>query len=352
MIPRVVRTTWRSLGYRVGRSRPPARLVDGPVVGGVGMAHACFGRRTDPRDLAAAARRLIGPEMEDAFRRYVDWMSGAGYRFGSCEAEPPRFDAPVVYVRYDVHVRDLPAVFILADLHERLAIPGSFQICWHYSEAEEDVSDIFLKLKAFDPRYVEFGLHCAPESSWLVAERYRGDANALNDFVSSGGADRLIAEWWAAYERDGPAAEPLVEAEEKAERFFAGIVASFREAFGSWSTVSGHGTPLNNAYLAALRKAPHIEPLGRWLHAVDFLDPVRLARHGLRNELTPLGADAAGPCRIMFENPVEEMAGWYGQRMAAGAGFVALFHPATWSGAHFLPFLDRMAPRPPDSGGA
>src|SRR5262249_10991533 len=188
------------------------------------------------------------------------------YTFASCEDWPFRLEARRVYLRYDVHVDDLLGAFALAHLHEVLQIPGSFQICWEHSLAEVEVADLFLRLQVFDARFVQFGLHCSPESSWIIAEKCDGRSGGLEQFVAGGAARAMIEKWLAAFERDGDDAPILVEARARAEARLADAAASFRRHFGAVKTVSGHGTPLASAYLDAVRSEPRVAPLGQDLH--------------------------------------------------------------------------------------
>lgn len=328
-----LRRVWRSLNPATSPAiaSPPATPE---------LVNALFGKETDKKALAARARAKVGRSADQAFRRYVDWLRKAGYRLGSVENGPPRFDERYAYLRYDVHIRDLLAVFILADLHEELKIPGSFQICWEYSRAEEEVAEIFLKLRQFDRRYVQFGLHCSPESSWMIAERFGGNAGGLSDFAQSPAFAQLLRDWLAAFERDGAEAPALVEAHAKADAFLARIAETFRRSFGPCATVSAHGNPLNAAFLQAAQADPRLSVLSPYLHPTDFLDAERVVRHGFAYELTRFGTDGLSGPRVIFENPVDQLPLWYGERMAAGAGFVVLSHPATWVTSHFQPLLD------------
>lgn len=327
-----------------------------PITASGETARRLFGRLSAKGDLVEAARLRVGPQLETRFRRYVDWLDRQGYTFGSVEESPLRFDANRIYLRYDVHVGDLFGAIALADLHELLQIPGSFQICWKHSRVEADASDLFLKLQAFDSRYVEFGLHCAPESAWLIAERFDGRSEGIEKFVRSGAARRLMYNWLAAFERDGDGAPVLRDARRRAEAHLAEIVASFRRHFGAVTTLSGHGTPLAAAYLDAVRGEPRLAAIGSYLHPVEFLTPERIAKHGFGCELTRFAEDELPGPRIVFENPIAEMEVSYRQRLSVGGGLLALFHPASWTSDHFAPFIDAVTapnwldPRPPPIG--
>jgi hypothetical protein len=320
------------------------------VLAGVESARELFGPLTAKGALANAALARSGRQLKDRFQRYIGWLDRQGYAFGSCEEFPLRLDCRRVYLRYDVHVRDLFGAFALAGLHEELQIPGSFQICWEHSRAEAEVSDIFLKLQAFDSRFVEFGLHCSPESRWIIIERFDGRADGLDAFVNQGAARAMMTDWLAAFARDGDDAAILGDARSRAEASLADLARSFRRHFGAVKTVSGHGTPMSAAYLEAACEEPQLTALAAYLHPVDFLAPERVREHGFAGELTRFDEDALPGPRIMFESPVDNMAKRYGERMAQGGGFVVLFHPASWTDNYFAPFLDSvMAPDWPDS---
>jgi hypothetical protein len=322
------------------------------VIARVESARDVLGPAISKHDLRQAALSRVGPRLGWRFRRYVDWVRRQGYDFGACEDLRPGSGIPRIYLRYDVHVRDLFCAVALASLHEELQIPGSFQICWRHSAAEAEVPDLFLKLQQFDDRFVGFGLHCSPESSWMIAEWFEGRSAGLDDFVFSGRALDMMVEWLAAFERDGYDAPVLKHADSRAEACFHKIVTSYRSHFGPTTTVSGHGTPLAAAYLTAVGKDPQLGALGSYFHPVEFLTPERIQNHGLRHEITRLENLGLSIPPIVFENPIGEMASRYRQCFLQGVGFVTLFHPATWGTDHFDTFLDTVtAPGWPDDSG-
>jgi hypothetical protein len=333
-VGRAARPTGWGPAAAAGPGSRPAALAT------IESARRILGPPHQRRALAAAAWEQIAPGLEPAFRGYVEWLVRRGYGFGSCEDLPQDFGESRVYLRYDVHIRDLFGAFALADLHQRLRIPGSFQLCWEYSRSESEISDLFLKLSEFDNRYVQFGLHCSPETGWLIADRFGGRTEGLDNFVRTGGGRGLIAEWLAAYQEDGPEAPALTAARARADAHLNATAASFRRHFGPVATVSGHGTALAALYLDAVRNDLRLSPLAPYFHSVEFLDPNRVRRHGFARELTRFEGDDRGGPVIMFENPVADMAQRYAERLAGGGGFVVLFHPATWTGDGLAPFLD------------
>src|SRR5205823_5912866 len=115
------------------RWRQPVPTPGDSAIAGVESARELFGSLAAKGELAAAAEGRIGPRLRQHFTRYVGWLIRQGYDFGSCENFAARLDRRYVYLRYDVHVRDLFGAFALAGLHEELQIPGSFQICWEHS---------------------------------------------------------------------------------------------------------------------------------------------------------------------------------------------------------------------------
>ncbi|HEU0154649.1 MAG TPA: hypothetical protein VFQ82_01155 [Stellaceae bacterium] len=342
-MPRLVPNLLRQMAQRrAGAAATETPPAPGAPVVNFEAARQLFRRLKAKDDLVAAARASVGPQLEASFRRYIVWLDAMGYSFASCEEGPLRFDTRRVYLRYDVHVRDLFGVFMLANLHEELQIPGSFQICWEHSRAEVQASRLFLKLRAFDRRFVQFGFHCAPESGWLIKQRFDGRSESLDRFVTSGAVRGLIVEWLAAFERDGHDAAVLMQARRAADAHLAATADSFRRRFGPVRTISGHGTPLATAYLEMVRSEPRLAALAGYFHAVECLTPERIRAHGFERELTRFDEAGDSPPRILFENPIADMEEQYRRRFSEGGGFVVLFHPATWTSDHFLPFIDRV----------
>ena len=323
-------------------SAPAGCLPDRPVLTNMADLEP-FGprcERVDTRQLAVAARQKIGGGVDLSFRAFVEWLRSEGYEFAGFEDGPPRFSERRAYLRYDVHTQDLFAAYILADLHERLGVVGSFQITWMYSRYEEAFSPYFEKLLQFDRRFVQFGLHAAPTATWYLTEKLGGDENRQHAAM----ADNHFAEWLcaihAAYLRDGDDAPELQEIRAGTDAVLSRIAASFHAAFGPWKSISGHGNFLTAGFLRAQRKHPEIEVLYPYFSPVAYMEKYGVARFGFDYEVTAFGVDRVPFPRVMMEGaPEETRRRWYRGRVANGVGFIALLHPASWTYRHNATFF-------------
>jgi hypothetical protein len=320
----------------------PGALPDQPVTTDVADLEP-FGpkcEKVDTKQLAVAARQKTGGGIDFSFPRFVEWLRSEGYSFGGFEDGPPRFGERWAYLRYDVHVRDLLATYVLADLHQRLAIVGSFQINWKHSLWEEAVEPYFVKLLEFDRRYVQFGLHAAPTASWYLSQKLAGDYTKQHEAVAGDDFVDWVLELYAAYSRDGDDAPALREIREGTDDTLSHIAASFRATFGAWKSISGHGNFLSRGFIRAQEKHPELRPLAPYFYPVEYMRKYGVARFGFELEITAFPVDRLPFPRVMWDGaPEEERRGWYRGRVANGAGFVALLHPETWTCRHNATFF-------------
>ena len=290
-------------------------------------------------ELAAAARRTIGGGIDTSFPRFINWLRSEGYGFAGFEDGAPRFDERLAYLRYDVHQADLLAAYVLADWHERLGITGSFQITWKFSRDQEEAEPYFLKLLEFDRRFVQFGLHAAPTATWYLYEKLGVDA-AVDGIVDGSDFTEWVLDLHAAYCHDGDDAPALREIRAGTDDTLSRIAASFRSAFGEWKSISGHGNFLTKGFSRLRQQHPELEALLPYFYPEAYLAKWGLARFGFDHEITSFGSDDVPYPRVLFEsNPEETRRRWYRGRVAHGAGFVALLHPATWTCRHNATFF-------------
>jgi hypothetical protein len=112
----------------------------------------------------------------------------------------------------------------------------------------------------------------------------------------------------------------------------ARLAASFRSHFGAWKSISGHGNFLTLGFAAARRAHPELAPLSSYFFPVEYMKKYGVERFGFDFETTAFGSDRVPFPRLMTEGAPEAVRRrWYRGRVAHGAGFVALLHPATWT---------------------
>jgi hypothetical protein len=304
---------------------------------------APFGPRCEQlntRELCTAARQKLGPGIDVSFPRFVGWLGSEGYSFGGFENGLPRFDERWAYLRYDVHGQDLLAAYVLAELHQRFGIIGSFQINWRHTGAELAIEPYFLKLMEFDRRYVQFGLHAAPTATWYLEEKLDGDLARYREAVFTKGFVAWLLELLAAYNRDGEQAAGLREIREGTDDTLVRIAASFRQAFGMWKTISGHGNYVTSGFLQACQRYPQLRLLEQYFLPVEYMRTFGVKRFGFDFEATAFGSDRSPFPRLMTEGASEAVRRrWYRGRVGDGLGFVALLHPATWTCRHNATFF-------------
>jgi hypothetical protein len=290
-------------------------------------------RRARRTELTEIARRELGSGIDLSFPRFVEWLRSEGYMFGGFDDGPLRFGERRAYLRYDVHRRDLFASYILADLHERLALKGSFQILWMFATAVEPLKPYFLKLLEFDRRFVQFGLHAAPMASWFSWEKLGGGDHVKHAAaVDSEDFTAWLLDLYEAYGRDGERAAGLREIREGTDDTLSTIATSFRAEFGEWTSISAHGNFFTNGFLNVCARYPEVAVLRPYFHPVDYFAKWGVSRFGFGYEVTALGDDEIPFPRVLYEGNSEEIRRtWYRGRVAHGAGFVALLHPATWT---------------------
>ena len=289
-------------------------------------------QRIDKKELTATARRWTGGAINSSFRRFIGWLRAEGYAFDGFEDGLPRFDERRAYLRYDVHVQDLLAAYVLAELHEQLGIVGTFQITWKFSGYEEGLEPYFTKLLEFDRRFVRFGLHAAPTASWYLYWKLAGDHTREVEAVAGEDFAAWVLDLYAAYCRDGDDARDLREIREGTDDMLSRIAASFRATFGVWKSVSGHGNYLTNGFSEVCTRHPEVRVLQPYFHPVEYMVKWGVSRFGFDHEATSFGYDAMPFPRVLMEGSPEAMRRrWYRGRVARGVGFVALLHPATWT---------------------
>lgn len=238
---------------------------------------------------SAVAQKL--PPISTMFPWFSHWAPGyaafvrsvqaSGYTFrrmDSIVGEPPQ---RTVYLRYDIHVRDIPPAFGFAWLNHVLGVESEFHLLWRYSnayvQAEADLT--LLASHLYDEG--REALHAAPLESHLIRTGFGGDEGAFSRWIRTPEADEFVEALASGGRSRFGTVEELTRA---AEAELSSLAASFRARFPDTTYSSGHGGALNGLTASkASVSAPHAQ-MQSMFGSRSFITRERAERVGLRGE--------------------------------------------------------------------
>ena len=175
----------------------------------------------------------------------------------------------LVFLRYDVHIRDFPGLLGFLDINLALSIPANYYIHWNYSTSESDYSEIFELAKKYAGPLVRFGLHASPVDSWLIWEKFGGNERQQSTWLGS----QEGATWLNQLAHDEGKTQEVIE---QATEHFIKLAKDFQEHWPNAIGVASHGGALGY----------QMRRLSNW---VDENDPFRklwyaISARGIMNE--------------------------------------------------------------------
>jgi len=120
----------------------------------------------------------------------VKYLMDKGYSFGSFDEIPKIENAGdatqrKVFIRYDVHVRDIAPLYGMLDVNKIYNIPSTSFLLWDYSEYEKKRKDEYISLLKFSSKLNQFGLHLSPLVS--VMSDSKGDFQSYKNWLFNDG---------------------------------------------------------------------------------------------------------------------------------------------------------------------
>jgi len=225
----------------------------------------------DPDDLRFALRPYFTAWMDD----YIWLLRHAeklGFRFASLD-DPQALAAsrsePLLFLRYDIHVRDIAPFYGILDANRSLDVPSVAYLQWSYSDVEERAADDFLALHKFQSPTTRFGLHVSPIPTLLSAQYggYKPYFTALRDDGLMVLGDNLERSFSDVTGWTSPALP------QRARRVVEETITAFRQHFSEFRSISLHGSEFDNAvrrYCADRQEACELKPL--LVHALFSTD--------------------------------------------------------------------------------
>lgn len=217
-----------------------------------------------------------------------------GYQFRSLENFEKNIDREgkytvsgrFAYIRYDIHIVDLPYAFGIAKIHEELKVPATFYIMWDYSKAHISLREQFLALRKLNPDYIYFGLHVAPTTSWFLKEYLDPNNITVSAYLKSQDFLDYIQNLKQEVDNNGAAGPELKRIQEGTDDILKSLSESFREHFPDVTTISGHGHPLSAHLRSKLSKDSKYQCIRRLFHSPLYLKEERITPLGYCYETT------------------------------------------------------------------
>lgn len=177
-----------------------------------------------------------------------------------------------VFLRYDVHVRDLAPLYGILDANETLKLPAVAFVQWQYSDVEKRYDADYKRLAGLDWRYLHLGFHTDSAEHYFVGQRVYGVYLGAN--LPAGFEDDIA---------NADSAEELA----LTVRHYANRIAqqyalewrSFRLHFPNATTIALHGSPLRR--VLEQRCASDARYCGLWLQLMA--EVTKACRQGADN---------------------------------------------------------------------
>jgi len=168
-------------------------------------------------------------------------LRALGYEFRSYNEYDGRelTGEKIVYLRFDVHLRDLAPLYVMLDANMALDVPSVSFLMWDYSKRELDRRQDFLNIRKFKHPLNSFALHASPVPTYVEAWLRESSPDAeLIPWLKADGLQGLL-DAIRAGDRSYPDVDTIREG---ARQAFAATAAAFREEFPEARLVSYHGS--------------------------------------------------------------------------------------------------------------
>lgn len=324
------------------------------------------GYENDHPDSIARKLRPLCADWSDSYRAFLHVFLNAGYTISSYRAfDAARLNEKVLYLRHDIHHRDISGGLCMMDIERGLGITSTWYIMWDYRQFEVDRRDDFLLLREFGGDDFQFGLHEAVIDEYYFRKLFDDDTTdamlakkvraAVRQLLNSDQLELLKASEFFVPSSESPNLllypEPenipfneLREWVQFGRERLAQRLASFRHNFCDTDTISTHGGYVNAEIFPDYSDAPRFEEtsgmIGQtWrLWTREFLDDLGI-RHVPNRILTQYKLGAFDLCDGFNLEPLAFLGD--ARKLAAehGKAAFALIHPYAWESGHFLPIV-------------
>lgn len=222
---------------------------------------------SNPRELRIALRPYYA-HWQHQYMAILRLIEKAGYKFKAfSEYESGDENHKICFLRFDLHLRDLPGAFGFWDVNEAFGIPSEFYIHWKYAQLETNRSRDFEIFGDLPLKCAKVGLHTSPCDTWLMKNHFDYDeVKQVQFFNQPVGRERLHS-----ILKDPREKKDILEGSLEVYQYLADdFYTRFPNAQG---IIAAHGGVLKNSISKFSDENPEIYDLRESLCAEYFLTP-------------------------------------------------------------------------------
>lgn len=196
----------------------------------------------DNSDSIRMAIRPYGEWWVDDYIWLLQHVQALGYKFGNYENFNPDLNAnqKTVYLRYDVHLRDISPLYIALDVNQALGIPSVSFIQWDSTLRHTLRRRDFLNIKKFEGPLNLFALHLSPIPSYLEKILREEDSTAeLGPWVTNGGLEKYLLEILSSSDSGK---SQILKIRRESTQWALATSSEFKKVFPRAKLISYHGS--------------------------------------------------------------------------------------------------------------
>lgn len=122
------------------------------------------------------ALRPYNADWQNTYILLLKYFMECGYSFRTMQDfTTDLVETPTVFLRFDVHCRDLPGLYGYLDVNKAFGVSSNAYLFWDYSDRERAFSDNFLRFRAFASKAnCKIGFHTSAVDSHLIWSQFSG----------------------------------------------------------------------------------------------------------------------------------------------------------------------------------
>jgi hypothetical protein len=225
----------------------------------------------DSKEDIRLAVRPYGEWWIDDYIWLIEHIRKKGYEFGQFNdaASLGPVETKKVYLRYDIHLRDIAPLYPILDTNLALKVPSTSFLLWDYSDREYQRRADFENLNKFKHDSVTFGLHISPIPTYFEKVQRASNSNTdLMKLITSDAIESLVA---------NSDADSVTKLRADAILLAKETARSFKKSFPDSKLISMHGSGFDQKVKSVCRNQADTCDMTKKLSAISVSDELESA---------------------------------------------------------------------------